>query len=157
MVGLPQSLVKKYGISKQAWAAYRSMRGSSKVGGRTMPKKKYASRRAGGRRWFGRKRTYRNTMTRRIAKLGKTSQSLIKTVATVGAAVGPGIVTGMNALSAGAPPVDAVVAGLSPYIGLDMRPGADNSMPAIAGRLAFGYTPTFAVKVVKWVLRAVGV
>lgn len=47
MAGLPRNIIKKYGVSKKAWAVYRGARGNSKKSGGIMAKKKSYSRGGG--------------------------------------------------------------------------------------------------------------
>lgn len=53
MTGLPRSIIKKYGVSKKAWAVYRGSttqsRSKKSTRGRThMARKRYSRRRGGG-------------------------------------------------------------------------------------------------------------
>lgn len=50
MAGLPKALIRKYGISKKAWAVFRSGHSSSRSSVKTMAKKRVS------RRWRGRAR-----------------------------------------------------------------------------------------------------
>lgn len=46
MVGLPRSIIKKYGVSKKAWAVFRGSKGTrKKKSGGSMAKKKYSKKR----------------------------------------------------------------------------------------------------------------
>src|SRR3990170_897560 len=56
MVGLPKSIIKKYGVTKKAWQVYRSGGSGSartKTRGVTMAKRRVVRRRSGGARMGG--------------------------------------------------------------------------------------------------------
>lgn len=81
--GLPKSIIKKYGISKKAWAVYRGQRGTSKRKSSVKKVRKMARRR----------RRY----TRRRRRRRPKTIPIIPVLATLG----PAIITAKNAWDSG--------------------------------------------------------
>lgn len=103
------------------------------------------------------KRKYNpNTLGRKLNKMSQQVKSVVKFVAQVGATAGPGLAVGGATWAATKDPISAFAAGTSVYTGVDVRPGADNTLPTIVARLATGWTPTLIYQGIKMGLRFLG-